>query len=538
MKIVFGRDEFDPEKTFDNFGGVADEITRRTVKRVGNSKNVSDKPIVLDIYSPDYPDLQFTDLPGFTKTAVSGQSGDICQQIEDLNIPIIQRDNTIILAIQDATQDIAMSTALREDIDPEGRRTIGVLTKLDNLIATTDKERIVKVIKNETKPLAMGYFGVVNRSQDAIDKGDDVDQTRDIKNSVIQDPAFLDVRNRLGIKQLRNFISQLLAHRMEDIMPELRQKANEDMNRAKDGLKEHGRFDNADKDDLISKLVEISMERIRTNLYGLSTNVAMEDEATGAQMNILIKDGALSASQEARRTYSVDDFLQKLIVSKRNVTAIRDGAFPEGLVLEIGVGLLTECFRKPLMDLLDNSCKFLTKEVSVILGETLGIFPEFEKLVTKIALDEIGENRKKAEEYLNVQIDIHRRFVNCDHSEFVKMKEWKKKTKHKNHFDLWFREQIPNAKDNNSKSKSNAKDNNSKSESNIELEDPAEDAKKVRGFYERLQNNDGYVKCNKFPSGTVNEAMLHLDLCLEYMEIVDKALMDKIIIIIIIVYIF
>ena len=530
LNIVFGKDEFDPEKTFGNFEGVAAEIERRTISRVGNTKNVSDKPIVLDIYSPDYPDLQFTDLPGFTRTTVMGQSGDICQQIEDLNIPIIKGDNTIILAIQDATQDIAMSTALemalREDIDPEGRRTIGVLTKLDNLTAMTDKDRVVKVIKNETKPLAMGYFGVVNRSQDAIDKGDDVDQTRDIENSVIQDPAFLVVRNRLGIKQLRNFISQLLAHRMEEIMPELRQKANEDMNRAKEGLKEHGSFDdtNAGKDDLISKLVEISMERIRTNLYGLSTNVAMDAETTGAQMNILIKDGALSASQEARRTYSVDDFLQKLIVCKRNVTAIRDGAFPEGLVLEIGVGLLTECFRKPLMDLLDKSCKFLTKEISVIFGETLGIYPEFEKLVTKIALDEVEENRKKAEEYLNVQIDIHRRFVNCDHSEFVKMKEWKKKTKHKNHFDLWFKEQIPNAKDNNP---IQSKQSKSK-ESNIELEDPAEDAKKVRGFYERLQNNDGYVKSNKFPSGTVNEAMLHLDLCLEYMEIVDKALMDEI----------
>ena len=177
LNIVFGKDEFDPEKTFGNFEGVAAEIERRTISRVGNTKNVSDKPIVLE--------------------------------------------------------------------------------------------------------------------------------NRDIENSVIQDPAFLDVSIRLGIKQLRNFISQLLAHRMEDIMPELRQKANEDMNRAKEGLKEHGRFDNVDKDDLISKLVEISMERIRTNLYGLSTNVAMEAEATGAQMNILIKDGALSASQDARRTYSI-----------------------------------------------------------------------------------------------------------------------------------------------------------------------------------------------------------------------------------------
>ena len=329
-------------------------------------------------------------------------------------------------------------------------------------------------------------------------------------------------------------------------MPDLRQKANEDMNRAKEGLKEHGRFDDneADKDDLISKLVERSMERIRTNIDGLSTKVDMESEATGAKMNILIKDGAMAASKAARRTYSVDDFLQKLIVSKKNVTAIRDEAFPEGLVLEKGVDSLTECYRQPLLDLLDNSCKFLTQEVSLILSETLSIYPEFESLVTKIALDEIGENKKKAEEYLNVQIDIHRRFVNCDHSEFDKMKELKKKTKHKNHFDLWFKESIPTAKENNS-------------EASNELGEAVEDAfdvatdlltagsggglghikgagavikgfKKVRGFYERLQNDDDKKKFNKLPSGTTDEAMLHLDLCLEYMEIVDKALVDEI----------
>ena len=230
FKIVFGRDEFDQERTFDDYVGVAEEIERRTVRRVGTTKDVSDKPIVLDIFSPDHPDLQFTDTPGFTMTTVRGQSDDICQQIENLNVPIIQRDNTVILAIQDANQDIGMSAALRmalrDDIDPEGKRTVGVLTKLDNLSSATDKDRVVQIIKNETKPLSKGYFGVVNRSQDSIDNNIDVDQTGDREKRVLQDPAFQDVRNRLGINQLRNFISRLLAYRMEDLMPELRKKSH------------------------------------------------------------------------------------------------------------------------------------------------------------------------------------------------------------------------------------------------------------------------------------------------------------------------
>ena len=133
----------------------------------------------------------------------------------------------------------------------------------------------------------------MNRSQDEIDKGVAVNQTGEKERNVLEDPDFKEILSRLGINELRSFISRLLADRMTQLIPELRQKANEDMNRAKEDLKQHRRFDHtdADKDDLISKLVERSMERIRTNLHGLSTNVVIDTEGTGAQMNTIIKEG-------------------------------------------------------------------------------------------------------------------------------------------------------------------------------------------------------------------------------------------------------
>ena len=40
-----------------------------------------------------------------------------------------------------------------------------MLTKIDKIDAASDKESLVKVLKNETKPLPKyGYFGVINRS--------------------------------------------------------------------------------------------------------------------------------------------------------------------------------------------------------------------------------------------------------------------------------------------------------------------------------------------------------------------------------------
>ena len=119
--------------------------------------------------------------------SVDDQNENISRQIEDINIPLMKQDNTIILAIQDATQvttnqiievttprpitsqDIGTSTALEkalaDDVDPTGERTIGVLTKIDKIDAASDKNSLVKVLKNETKPLPKyGYFGVINRS--------------------------------------------------------------------------------------------------------------------------------------------------------------------------------------------------------------------------------------------------------------------------------------------------------------------------------------------------------------------------------------
>ena len=140
------------DKKLQDFDEVCAEIERRTDKRT-DGKNVSKEEILLDIYSPNYPDLQFVDLPGFTKIALDRQDKDIEQQVLDLNLPFMKDPNTIILAIQDATQDLAGSEALKhalaDQVDPYGDRTIGVLTKLDNLHSGSDRRSVAEILQNK-----------------------------------------------------------------------------------------------------------------------------------------------------------------------------------------------------------------------------------------------------------------------------------------------------------------------------------------------------------------------------------------------------
>lgn len=73
------------------------------------------------------------DLPGLTKVPVGDQPRDIERQIREMLLKFIMKPNSIILAVTAANTDLANSDGLKlaREVDPEGTRTIGVLTKVD-----------------------------------------------------------------------------------------------------------------------------------------------------------------------------------------------------------------------------------------------------------------------------------------------------------------------------------------------------------------------------------------------------------------------
>lgn len=85
------------------------------------------------IFSPNVLTLTLVDLPGLTKVPVGDQPRDIERQIKDMLVKYISKPNAIILAVTAANTDLANSDGLKlaRDVDPDGTRTIGVLTKVD-----------------------------------------------------------------------------------------------------------------------------------------------------------------------------------------------------------------------------------------------------------------------------------------------------------------------------------------------------------------------------------------------------------------------
>jgi replication fork clamp-binding protein CrfC len=122
-----------PGQKFHDFSKIRDEIVRDTDKMTGKNAGISPNPINLRIFSPNVLTLTLVDLPGLTKVPVGDQPRDIERQIREMLLKFISKPNAIILAVTAANTDLANSDGLKmaRDVDPEGTRTIGVLTKVD-----------------------------------------------------------------------------------------------------------------------------------------------------------------------------------------------------------------------------------------------------------------------------------------------------------------------------------------------------------------------------------------------------------------------
>src|SRR5271155_1702479 len=191
-----------PGRKFKDFAQVKQEIENETARIAGNNKGINRQPINLKIFSPHVLNLTLVDLPGLTKVPIGDQPSDIEKQTRTLISEYIAKPNSIILAVSPANVDIVNSEALKlaRHVDPMGRRTIGVLTKLDLMDHGTNA---LDILSGRVYPLKLGFIGVVNRSQQDIQSGKPMaDALRAESDFFRHHPAYRNMASRCGTQFL------------------------------------------------------------------------------------------------------------------------------------------------------------------------------------------------------------------------------------------------------------------------------------------------------------------------------------------------
>ncbi|KAK1443900.1 dynamin [Babesia gibsoni] len=205
---------------FDDFSMIEREIIDETDRLLGGTKNVCAIPIFLKIVSPRVVDLTLIDLPGITKVPVGDQNQDIEQQIRCMIKEYITKPSCLILALTSANMDIATSDSLQmaREVDPEGLRTIGVVTKCDKV---DDKSNVLDVLQGKIYKLRMGYVGVVCKESHL--NGDLRGGLQAEELFFQTHPIYSQMANKCGVKHLCNILNMILSSHIKEILPHVKE---------------------------------------------------------------------------------------------------------------------------------------------------------------------------------------------------------------------------------------------------------------------------------------------------------------------------
>lgn len=269
------------KKVFTDFNHIRQEIEEETDRIAGSNKGICPEPINLKIFSTRVVNLTLVDLPGITKVPVGDQPEDIEQQIKDLLLKYIENPNSIILAVTAANTDMATSEALKlaKDVDPDGRRTLAVVTKLDLMDAGTDA---IDILCGRVIPVKLGIIGVINRSQQ------DIKDNKDIEEQLKDEAAYLQrkyptLATRNGTPYLAKTLNRLLMHHIRDCLPDLKTRVNVMSSQFQSLLHSYGE-DVSDKSQTLLQIITKFASAYCSTIDGTARNIETTELCGGARI--------------------------------------------------------------------------------------------------------------------------------------------------------------------------------------------------------------------------------------------------------------
>lgn len=406
-------------KKFTDFDEIRKEIETETHRLTGSNKAISPVPIHLRIHSPHVLNLTLVDLPGITKVPVGDQPTDIEYQVRDMIMQYICKENCLILAVTPANTDLANSDALKlaKDVDPQGLRTIGVITKLDLMDEGTNARQI---LENKLLPLRRGYIGVVNRSQKDIDGKKDIKEAlRAEKEFFLSHPAYKHMSEKMGTPYLQRILNQQFTNHIRDTLPAFRSHLQSQLLALKKEAEDYMQFnpnDPARRTKTLLQLVQRFAVDFEKLIEGSGDKVDTVNLSGGAKINRifherfpyeLIKIGSDEGKLRTEINYAI-----------RNTHGVRTGLFTPDTAFEAIVKKQISRLKGPCVKFIDMVSQELTTTLYQCIDK-LSSFPKLRDETERIVTTEIRELETKCRDQVMLLIDIQVAYINTKHEDFV-----------------------------------------------------------------------------------------------------------------------
>ncbi|XP_005106583.1 dynamin-1-like protein isoform X1 [Aplysia californica] len=401
-------------KIYTDFSEVCQEIQNETDRMSGTNKGICSEPIVLKIYSNKVVNLTLVDLPGLTKVPVGDQPPDIEMQIKDLCVHYISNPNSVLLAVTAANTDFATSEAVKisREYDPDGRRTLAVITKLDLMDAGTDA---MDVLCGRIIPVKLGIIGVVNRSQA------DINSKKDLQEALKDEASFLQkkypsIASRNGTPYLAKTLNRLLMHHIRDCLPELKTRVNVLIAQFQSLLNSFGE-PISDKSQLLLQIITRFASAYCNTIEGTARNIETSELCGGARICYIFHETF------GRTLESVDPLgglnTRDILTAIRNATGPRPALFVPEISFELLVKRQIRRLEEPSL-----RCVELVHEEMQRMIQHCGTqqemlrFPKLHERIVDVVTNLLRQRLPPTNSMVENLVQVELAYINTKHPDF------------------------------------------------------------------------------------------------------------------------
>ncbi|XP_018407256.1 PREDICTED: dynamin-1-like protein isoform X1 [Cyphomyrmex costatus] len=405
-------------KIYKDFDDIRTEIEAETDRMAGANKGICPEPINLKIYSTSVVNLTLIDLPGITKVPVGDQPEDIESQIRELVLKYICSPNSIILAVVTANTDMATSESLKlsKDVDPDGRRTLAVVTKLDLMDAGTDA---IDILCGRVIPVKLGIIGVVNRSQQ------DIMNNKSIQEALKDEATFLQrkyptLANRNGTPYLAKTLNRLLMQHIRDCLPELKNRVNTMVAQYQTLLNSYG-GDVEDKSQTLLQIITKFANSYCATIEGTARNIETTELCGGARICYIFHEtfGKTLDSINPLADLSKVDILTAI----RNATGPRPALFVPEVSFELLVKRQIRKLEDPSLrcvELVHEEMQSIIQHCGTEVQQEMLRFPKLHERIVDVVTLLLRRRLPPTNSMVENLVAIELAYINTKHPDFHK----------------------------------------------------------------------------------------------------------------------
>lgn len=404
-------------QVFTDFNEIRREIEVETDRTSGENKGISPEPIHLKIFSPKVLNLTLVDLPGITKVPVGDQPEDIETQVQEMILYFISNPNSLILSVSPANSDLATSDALKlaREVDPDGRRTLLVVSKLDLMDAGTDA---LEVLLGRVIPVRLGIIGVVNRSQH------DINTQKSLEDSMRDEHAFLQrhypsLVSRAGSRYLAKTLSRLLMHHIRDCLPDLKARVTVLSAQYQAQLNSYGQPVEDHSATLLQIVTKFASDYCNT-IEGTATHIQTSELCGGARICYIFHETF------GRTLQSIDPLggLTELdiLTAIRNATGPRPALFVPEVSFELLVKRQIKRLEEPSLrcvELVHEELQRIVQHCTSFSTQELLRFPKLHDSIVEVVTGLLRKRLPITNEMVHNLVAIELAYINTKHPDFT-----------------------------------------------------------------------------------------------------------------------